>query len=93
MRCFGIICLALTMGAGCSGDGGDLRACDLPIPTCVVANGPAEGGFTPCSDVAEAAVCLGGPWGCPTGTVPMEQCACHIRADAAEYCNGDAGPF
>lgn len=93
MRRLGIICLALTTLAGCSGGGADLRACGLPIPTCVVANGPAEGGFTPCSDVVEAAVCQGGPWTCPAGSVPMEQCACRIRADAAEYCNGDAGAF
>ena len=90
-RFLGCACLLIAVLAGCSGGGGDLRACGVPIPTCVTTDGVAGDGSASCTDVAEAAVCLGGAWGCPAGTVPMEQCACHIRADAAESC-GDAGP-
>ena len=91
MRWLGIICLVIAILAGCGG--AVTSSCGIPVPNCVITNGPAEGGFTPCTDVAKPPVCQGGVWTCPTGTVPMEQCACHMRADAAEYCYRDAGPF
>ena len=83
--------LVIAVLAGCGGSVSS--SCGIPVPNCVVSDGPAQGGFASCSDVAKSPSCLGGVWTCPTGTVPMEQCACHIRADAAEYCNGDAGPL
>jgi hypothetical protein len=94
MRSFAIrgVCLAMMMLVGCS-DGGGASSCGIPLPNCIITHGPADGGFTPCSDVAKSPSCEGGAWKCPAGTVPMEQCACHYRADAAEYCGSDASPF
>jgi len=82
------VCLAFTL-FGCSDNGG-AGACGTPIPNCVVTNGPASGGSAPCTDVAKSPVCQNAVWTCPAGTVPMEQCACTHRADAAEYCGSDA---
>ena len=91
MRFFAFLglCLAITL-LGCSG--ADQSACGVPVPNCVVTTGPASGGLAPCSDVAKPPVCMGAVWTCPSGTVPMEQCACTYRADAAQYCGSDASP-
>ena len=87
LGCAGLVIAAL---AGCGG--AVTSSCGTPVPNCVITSGVAGNGMASCSDVAEPPVCQAGVWSCPTGTVPMEQCACHVRADAAEYCNGDAGP-
>ena len=81
-------CLVIAVLAGCGG--ADTSSCGIPVPNCVITNGPAEEGFSACTDVAKSPSCQGGTWTCPAGTVPMEQCACHIRVDVAEYCC-DAG--
>jgi hypothetical protein len=89
MRCSAILglCLALAL-AGCFDNTG-ASACGTPVPNCVVTLGTASGGLSDCSDVVQSPVCQNGAWSCPSGTVPMEQCACTTRADAAQYC-GDA---
>jgi hypothetical protein len=69
----------------------DRLICDTAVPTCVVMNGAATAGGASCTDVAKRPECSNGAWTCPTGTVPMEQCACSDRADAAEFCATDAG--
>ncbi len=93
MRSFAIRAafFAVTILAGCSDAGGE--SCGIPIPNCVVTSGPSSGGFASCSDLAKSPICQGTAWTCPAGTVPMEQCACTYRADAAQYCGSDAGPF
>ena len=89
LRFLGCVWLVIAVLTGCGG--ADTSSCGIPVPNCVVTNGVAGGGLASCSDVAKSPSCQGGAWTCPAGTVPMEQCACHIRADAAEYC-GDASP-
>jgi hypothetical protein len=83
------VCLALGL-IGCTDPTG-ASACGTPVPNCVVtlAGSPTGGGLASCSDVVKSPICQNAVWSCPAGTVPMEQCACDHRADAAEYC--DAG--
>jgi hypothetical protein len=86
---FPAVCVAIMTLVGCSNAGGT-GVCGTPVPNCVVTNGPASGGFAPCSDVAKSPICENTGWKCPAGTVPMEQCACTYRAGAAQYCGSDA---
>src|SRR5215471_21665043 len=86
---FPAVYVAIMILVGCSNAGG-IGVCGTPVPDCVVTSGPASGGFAPCSDVAKSPICQNTVWKCPAGTVPMEQCACIHRADAAQYCGSDA---
>lgn len=71
------------------GDSGapDSRAteCGEAAPSCFTVKGGV------CSDVdGPAAVCSGGAWSCPAGSVRREQCPCGVPPTGA--CLQDAGP-
>ena len=71
LRLFGVAYLGVLLSAGCGPSEMDELCAPEEAPLCIAERAPGE-----CSDTAQPAVCEGGVWSCPAGTLEESECTC-----------------